>query len=202
MAMSALIALIQIVVIDVLMAADNAIAVGMVAATVSLDKRKKVMLYGTLAAVVLRISFALLAVHLLKVVGLTLAGGFLLAYVAYDMYRELYRGGSEATTPVAIKSDRSVFRAVALVVFADVSMSLDNVLAVAGAANGNVAVLIGGLLISVTLMSVAATFLASLIQKHRWLAWIGLCMVAYIALTLLYNGSHDVWMVMAGKISL
>jgi len=192
--MTEIFALVQIIAIDALMAADNAIVVGIAAASVPKNKRKKVIVLGTLAAVLLRIAFALVAVQLLEVIGLTLAGGLLLGYVAYDMYRELRRGEKEKQH-VAVteeEKDMTILRAVGLVVVADVSMSLDNVLAVAGAANGNVGILAGGLLVSVILMAVAASFLASVIQKHRWVAWVGLLMVAYVALSMMYHGASEV----------
>jgi YjbE family integral membrane protein len=191
--MTELFALLQIIAIDALMAADNAIVVGMAAATVPAKKRKKVIMIGTAAAVVLRIAFALVAVQLLKVVGLTLAGGLLLAYVAYDMYKELREGsGKEQHAAVVEKDDLSVARAVGLIIVADLSMSLDNVLAVAGAANGHIGILAAGLLVSVTLMAVAASALAAIIHKHRWVAWCGLFMVAYVALTMIYHGTTEV----------
>ncbi|MHB0865386.1 MAG: YjbE family putative metal transport protein [Minisyncoccota bacterium] len=190
--MTEIFALVQIIAIDALMAADNAIVVGMAAASVPIDKRKKVIVFGTMAAVVLRIAFALVAVELLKIIGLTFAGGLLLAYVSYDMYRELRRGGEEAPAAAETKNDMSFLRAVGLIVAADLSMSLDNVLAVAGAANGHLGLLVTGLLISVTLMAVAASFLASIIQKHRWVAWLGLLMVAYVALNMIYRGANEV----------
>ena len=191
--MPELFALLQIVAIDALMAADNAIVVGIAASSVPKDKRKKVIVLGTMAAVVLRIVFSLAAVQLLTIVGLTLAGGFLLAYVAYDMYRELHHGSEKKELGLSeTKDDLSVFHAVRLVVIADVSMSLDNVLAVAGAAGGHTGVLVAGLLISVTMMAVAANYLAAIIQKHRWVAWVGLLMVAYVALTMMYHGATEV----------
>jgi len=191
--MTQVLALLQIIAIDVLMAADNAIVVGIAAASVPAHKRKKVIILGTLAAVVLRIAFSLVAVRLLAIIGLTLAGGLLLAYVAYDMYRELHHGSEKEELGLKEANDElSVFRAVRLVVIADVSMSLDNVLAVAGAANGHIGILIIGLIISVSLMAVAANFLASIIRKHNWVAWVGLLMVAYVALTMLYRGATEV----------
>lgn len=186
-------AVIQIIAIDALMAADNAIVVGIAAASVPAHKRKKVIVFGTMAAVVLRIAFALVAVQLLEIVGLTLAGGLLLAYVTYDMYRELHQGSEKEELGLSeTNDDLSVFRAVRLVVIADVSMSLDNVLAVAGAANGHMGILVTGLLISVTLMAVAANFLAAIIKKHRSVAWVGLLMVAYVAATMMYHGASEV----------
>lgn len=190
--MTEVFALAQIIAIDVLMAADNAIVVGMAAASVPAAKRRNVIVFGTMAAVVLRIAFALVAVQLLQIVGLTLAGGLLLAYVSYDMYRELHRGSDTEPLVVEEKDGMSISRAVGLVVVADLSMSLDNVLAVAGAANGHLGILIIGLLVSVTLMAVAASALASVIQKHRWVAWCGLLMVAYVAITMLYRGTNEV----------
>lgn len=192
--MTELFAIVQIIAIDALMAADNAIVVGIAAASVPKEKRKKVIVLGTLAAVLLRIAFALVAVQLLKVIGLMLAGGLLLAYVAYDMYRELRRG-EKAERHGAIteeEKEMTVLRAVGLVVVADVSMSLDNVLAVAGAANGHMGILAGGLLVSVTLMAIAANYLAAIIQKYRWVAWVGLLMVAYVAVTMIYHGTTEV----------
>lgn len=185
-------ALIQIIAIDALMAGDNAIVVGMAAAAVPEDKRKKVIVLGTAAAVILRIAFAAVAVQLLKVVGLALAGGLLLAYVAYDMYRELRGTKNKNHAVVQTGEGVSVLRAVGLVIVADVSMSLDNVLAVAGAANGHTWILAMGLLISVILMAAAASAIARIIQKYHWVAWIGLCMVAYVALHMIWQGSHEV----------
>lgn len=189
--MTEIFALIQIIGIDALMAADNAVVVGMAAASVPKEKRRITIVLGTAAAVVLRICFSLVAVQLLEIVGLLLAGGLLLAYVAYDMYRELRRNSEKTEGAVSAPKEMSVLRAVGLVVVADVSMSLDNVLAVAGAANGHIGLLVIGLLVSVTLMAVAASALASIIQKHRWVAWVGLLMVTYVAVTMIWHGSHE-----------
>lgn len=191
--MPELFAVLQIIAIDALMAADNAIVVGIAAASVPKDKRKKVIFFGTMAAVLLRIVFALVAVQLLEITGLTFAGGLLLAYVTYDMYRELHHGSEKKELGLSeTKDDMSVFRAIRLVVIADLSMSLDNVLAVAGAANGHTGILVMGLLVSVTMMAVAANYLAAIIQKHKWVAWIGLLMVAYVAVTMIYHGASEV----------
>ena|SRR3989344_7566081 len=189
---TALWALVQIIAIDALMAADNAIVVGMAAATVPEEKRRKVIVFGTAAAVLLRIAFALIAVQLLKVIGLVLAGGLLLAYVSYDMYRELRGIKTKKHATTAPNEEVTVLRAIGLVIMADVSMSLDNVLAVAGAANGHTGILAIGLLISVILMAVAASALAKIIKKYHWVAWIGLCMVAYVALHMIWQGGHEV----------
>lgn len=197
--MTEVFALGQIILIDALMAADNAIVVGIAAASVPADKRRMTIILGTAAAVVLRIGFALIAVQLLEVVGLLLAGGLLLAYVAYDMYRELRRSSQEEHLAVEEKKEMSIWRAVGLVIVADVSMSLDNVLAVAGAANGHTGVLVTGLAISVVLMAVAASTLASLIKKHRWIAWVGLLMVLYVALSMIWHGGTEVLAMVAAR---
>jgi YjbE family integral membrane protein len=186
--------LIQIVTIDALMAGDNAIVVGMAAARVPIDRRRKVIILGTVVAVVLRISFALIAVQLLKVVGLMLAGGLLLLYVAYDMYRELHQTGRSIESDTAGPAhDLSIVRAIGLIVAADISMSLDNVLAVAGAAAGNMPTLVLGLAVSVTLMAFAANALAGVIGRYRWVAWIGLLMITYVALSMIWSGGEAVF---------
>ncbi|MEK7452913.1 MAG: YjbE family putative metal transport protein [Patescibacteria group bacterium] len=186
--------LIQIIAIDIIMAADNAIVVGMAAAAVSPESRKKVIIYGTLIAVVMRIAFALVAVELLKVIGLTLAGGLLLIYVSWDMYRQI-RGSKSSDKNNAVdekKKERSIFRAIVQVVIADLSMSLDNVLAVAGAAGSHTDILIIGLSISVVLMAIAASALANLIKKYSWIEWVGLAMISYVALSMIFRGLGEV----------
>jgi YjbE family integral membrane protein len=184
--------LVQVIAIDALMAGDNAIVVGMVAAGIPAQKRRRVIVLGTMAAILMRIILAIVAVRLLKVIGLALAGGLLLAYVAYTMYRELRESSKEGHLRAPAKADVSVLRGVGLIAMADLSMSLDNVLAVAGAASGNIPVLVIGLLISVTLMAVAASALAAIIQKHRFVAWLGLLMVAYVAVHMIVQGSIEV----------
>ncbi|MBI3671390.1 YjbE family putative metal transport protein [Candidatus Azambacteria bacterium] len=187
--------LMQIIAIDIMMAADNAIVVGMAAAAVAPEKRKKVLIYGTLIAVVMRIVFALVAVSLLKVIGLTLAGGLLLAYVCWDMYRAIKEGRDDEKNNIVDKEEKkeaSIMRAIMQVVIADISMSLDNVLAVAGAAGEHTNVLILGLFISVTLMAVAASALANMIHKHRWIEWIGLIMITYVAVSMIWHGLSEV----------
>ena len=193
-ALSELWSLIQIVAIDALMAGDNAVVVGTAAAAVPAKDRKQVIVLGTLAAVVMRILLSLVAVQLLKVIGLTLAGGLLLGYVAYSMYQEL-RGGCENESHTAVKANgngTTILRAVGTIAMADLSMSLDNVLAVAGAANGHLGIMVIGLLVSVTLMAMAASAIAKIIEKNRWVAWLGLIMVVYVAMSMIFHGGVEV----------
>ncbi len=184
----------QIIGIDVIMAGDNAVVVGMAAAAVPREMRRRTIVLGTAAAVVLRILLALVAVELLHIVGLTLAGGFLLGYVAYAMYQDLRGRAGEARGADGVRAPHSsVRRAVAAIVMADLSMSLDNVLAVAGAANGHLQVLVFGLMVSVVLMAVAASAIAKVIERHAWVAWIGLSLVAYVAVTMIVRGGGEVF---------
>lgn len=195
---SQLVAMVQIIFIDLVLAGDNAIVVGMAAASVPLEQRRRVIIWGTVAAVMLRIVFALLATQLLQIFGLTLAGGLLLAFVAYKMYRELVTHGRDEITPnealAGIKATRSktVSAAVWQVAMADLSMSLDNVLAVAGAAGDHVGVLIAGLIISIAMMALIANLIARLIHRHRWLAWVGLAIIAYVAVDMILRGTLQV----------
>jgi YjbE family integral membrane protein len=191
--------LIQVIIIDVVLAGDNAIIVGLAASRVAQDQRARVIFWGIAGAVVLRIAFAATAVHLLAIVGLTLAGGFLLLWVCWKMYRELTHGRAAHATAAAGAGPSSApvapmsFGAAVLqITIADVSMSLDNVLAVAGAAKGDVLVLIVGLAIGVLLMAVAANFIADLLARYPWIAWIGLLVIVYVALDMIYDGSREV----------
>jgi YjbE family integral membrane protein len=195
---SQLIALVQVIFIDLVLAGDNAIVVGMAAASVPLEQRKRVIIWGTAAAVVLRILFALLATQLLQIIGLTLAGGLLLAFVAYKMYQELRTHGKDEVTPdealagIKGKQPKTVSAAVWQVAMADLSMSLDNVLAVAGAAKDHVEVLVAGLVISIAMMALIANLIARLIHRHRWLAWVGLAIIAYVAVDMILRGTLQV----------
>lgn len=185
-------ALVSVVLIDVVLAGDNAIVVGLATALVPREMRRKVLFAGIGAAAVLRVLLALAAVDLLTIIGLTLAGGILLLWVAWKLYRELAaRAPHDAA---ASTSDRrhSVGGAVMRIVIADLSMSLDNVLAVAGTARNHPWILAGGLLLSVALMAVASQLLAKLLDRHRWIAWLGLAIVAYVALRMIYEGSLQV----------
>ncbi|HEV2264897.1 MAG TPA: YjbE family putative metal transport protein [Stellaceae bacterium] len=184
-------ALVSVVLIDVVLAGDNAIVVGMATALVPREMRRTVLLVGIGAAAALRILLALAAVDLLAIIGLTLAGGILLLWVAWKLYRDL---AARPPHDAASTSHRrhSVGGAVTRIIVADLSMSLDNVLAVAGTARNHPWILAGGLLLSVALMAVASQFLAKLLERHRWIAWVGLAIVTYVALRMIVGGSLQV----------
>ena len=194
------VALLNIILIDITLAGDNAIVVGMAASRVRPEMRAKVIFWGITAAVVLRILFAAVTTQLLAIVGLTLAGGLLLAWVCWKMYRGLVgsnghtleeiEGATEA--PVITGKELGFWGAVMQITAADVSMSLDNVLAVAGAAKGEPLVLVIGLGIAIVLMAVASHFIARLLVRHPWIAWIGLLVILWVALDMIYRGSHEV----------
>ena len=189
----------QILMIDLVLAGDNAIVVGALAAGLPEADRKKVIMFGVLAALVLRIVFALTVSQLLGIVGLVLAGGLLLLWVAWRMFRELHHSGESPGSPeisgdehsgiVARKSFAAAAWSVAL---ADVSMSLDNVLAVAGAAREHPNILVLGLILSVLLMGVASNIIAKYIERYRWIAWIGLAVIVWVASTMIRDGWNDV----------
>jgi YjbE family integral membrane protein len=194
-----LIALLQIIVIDVVLAGDNAIVVGMAAARVAPEMRAKVIFWGIAGAVLLRIGFAAITVQLLAIVGLTLAGGILLLWVCWKMYRELRHEPKAAPAGAAVSgsdaeagAQLSFWGAIVQIVVADVSMSLDNVLAVAGAAKGHTGVLVIGLAIAVVLMAVAASYIARLLARFPWLTWVGLVIVLYVAIEMMWRGSLEV----------
>jgi len=196
---SQLAALGQVIAIDLVLAGDNAIVVGMAAAAVPADRRRKVIFWGIGAAIGLRIFFALITTQLLAIIGLTLAGGVLLLWVCWKMFRELRSHGRDEVAPdkaleagaVAV-GGVTVGAAIWQIVVADVSMSLDNVLAVAGAAKDHPTVLIIGLLLSVILMGAAANMIAHLLHKHRWIGWLGLVIITYVALDMIWRGSQEV----------
>jgi len=186
-------ALVQVILIDLVMSGDNAIIIGMAVAGLPKENRTKIIVWGVAGATVLRIIFALLTTELLQIIGLTLAGGLLLLWVAYRMFRELRaKGHSEAAqaegTAVA-KSTKTTTQAMLQIIAADVSMSLDNVLAVAGAARDHVAVLIAGLALSVALMGLAANLVAQLLRRRPWLAYVGVAMILYVAVRMVWDGS-------------
>jgi YjbE family integral membrane protein len=195
---SAVTAFLEILFIDIVLAGDNAIVVGALAAGLPAEQRKKVILIGVLAALVLRIAFALVVSQLLQIVGLVLAGGILLLWVAWKMYRELRHKGESAGSDEVAGEDSGVrpaktFASAAWgVAVADVSMSLDNVLAVAGAARDHPYVLVFGLILSVVLMGVAANFIARYIERYRWIAWAGLLVILWVALKMIYEGAGHV----------
>lgn len=184
--------LVSVVLIDIVLAGDNAIVVGMATALVPREMRRKVLFAGIGAAAALRILLALGAVDLLAIIGLTLAGGILLLWVAWKLYRDLAAHASHGAAASTPHRHHSVSGAVTRIVIADLSMSLDNVLAVAGTARNHPWILAGGLLLSVALMAVASQLLAKLLERHRWIAWLGLAIVAYVALRMIYEGSLQV----------
>ena len=204
---SVLTALFQVIMIDLVLAGDNAIVIGLAAAGLPKEQRAKVILIGIGAATVLRIIFALLTTQLLQIVGLLLAGGLLLLWVCWKMWRELRTPheevveAEEALSDTDINKDGTVgskvprktfAQATWQIIIADVSMSLDNVLAVAGAARDHPYVLIFGLALSIALMGIAASFIANLLQKHRWIAYVGLAVILYVALDMIYRGVNEV----------
>jgi len=192
-------ALLEILLIDIVLAGDNAIVVGALAAGLPAEQRRKVIMLGVAAALVLRIAFALVVTQLLQIVGLILAGGFLLLWVAWKMWREL-RHDSESAGSAEIAGDehsglrpaKSYASAAWGVALADVSMSLDNVLAVAGAAREHPWILVFGLILSVILMGVAANFIARYIERYRWIAYVGLAVIVWVAGKMIWDGWHDV----------
>ena len=198
--LGALGALLSIVVIDVVLAGDNAIVVGMAAAGLAPSQRRRAIVWGILVATVLRICLALVAVQLLAVIGLTLAGGCLLLWVAWKFYRDL-RSGQANAEGAADAPPVDFSRALIRIVIADLSMSLDNVLAVAGTARGHVWVLAGGLVLSVALMGAASELTARLVARYRFVAWIGLAIVTIVALRMVYDGSAEVAGVFSSGIS-
>ena len=193
---AAITAFFEILFIDVVLAGDNAIVVGALAAGLPAEQRKKVIMIGVAAALVLRILFALVVSQLLQIVGLVLAGGILLLWVAWKMYREI-RHKDESTGSDEVSGDEhsglkpaKTFASAAWgVALADVSMSLDNVLAVAGAARDHPYVLVFGLVLSVLLMGVAANLIARYIDRYRWIAWGGLLVILWVALKMIYEGA-------------
>lgn len=185
-----LLALAQVLMIDIVLAGDNAVVIGLAAARVPPELRKKVILWGLAAAVALRVMLAVIAVKLMTVIGLTLAGGLLLLWVCWRFWRDIRGGAHHDAAPMA--PGASVKQAVIQILLADVSMSLDNVLAVAGAAREHPAVLVFGLLTSVALMGVAASWIARLLHRFRWIGYVGLLIVLYVALHMMWEGHRDV----------
>jgi YjbE family integral membrane protein len=186
-------ALLNIIMIDLVLAGDNAIVVGMAAARVAPEIRAKVIFWGIAAAVVLRMLFAAITVQLLAVIGLTFAGGILLLWVCWKMYRQIKMEDQvEHTATAANGTELGFWSAVGLITLADVSMSLDNVLAVAGAANGEPLAIVVGLAIAIVLMAVASHYIARLLVRYPWIAWIGLLIILWVALSMIYKGSHEV----------
>jgi YjbE family integral membrane protein len=202
----ALSAFFQVIMIDLVLAGDNAIVIGMAAGGLPKELRGKAILIGIAAATVMRIGFALITTQLLAITGLLLAGGLLLLWVCWKMYQELaishaeQEAAAEAVAGVDLNADgtiaggaprKTLRQAVLQIIVADVSMSLDNVLAVAGAAHAHPEILIFGLALSVALMGLASTFIAALLNKHRWIAWVGLVIILYVAAKMIYEGADQ-----------
>jgi YjbE family integral membrane protein len=197
---SPLTALVSVVLIDIVLAGDNAVVVGTAAAGLPPAQQRKVIMLGAGLALVARIVFALVAVQLLAIIGLVLAGGILLLWVAWKIWRELHNEGhaeehATSAKPAGAKTMRSAIMQVAV---ADISMSLDNVLAVAGAARDHPYIMIFGLLLSIALMAVAAQLIARLIDRYRWIAYVGLIIVLMVAVKMIWEGSLEVLHVMNG----
>jgi YjbE family integral membrane protein len=199
----ALTALFQVIMIDLVLAGDNAVVIGLAAAGLPKDQRNKAILVGIIAATVLRILFASITTQLLQVVGLLLAGGILLLWVCWKMWREIRAGAHDEEDALdALEQEggaergprRKTFKQAAWqIVVADVSMSLDNVLAVAGAAREHPIILVFGLALSIGLMGFAASFIARLLQRHHWIAYVGLVIILYVAGEMVYRGALEVW---------
>jgi YjbE family integral membrane protein len=186
-----IVAVAEVILIDIALAADNAIVVGLAASRVPPQTRRQAIVWGISGAVMLRLLFAGLVSELFSIIGLTLAGGLLLLWVCWKMFRELrgptHHNGLSASAPSA-----ALWRAVARMVVADVSMSLDNVLAIAGAARGNLLVLAIGLIVSVSLMATASTLLARLLERLPWIAWLGLLIVVFVAFDMIWRGLYEI----------
>ena len=176
----------QIVFIDLILAGDNAIVIGMVASQFPIDQRKKIIFFGIGGAVILRIVFTLMAAYLLQIAGLRLIGGILLLYISYKLYVDVVKNNSEDNKD--IKVDNSNFlKAMTTIIIADVTMSLDNVLGVAGAAKDHYLLLIFGLALSIALMATAAALISDWIKKYKWIAWFGLLAILVVAIDLIYT---------------
>ena len=196
-------ALLSVIAIDLVLAGDNAVVVGMAAAGLPPEQRRRAVLIGIAAAAGLRIVFAVFATQLLDVIGLLLAGGLLLLWVSWKLWREIQaesrrrRAGAvdHSEVPAAaapVTGDKTLRQAIVQIIIADVSMSLDNVLAVAGAARDHVTILIIGLALSVALMGVAATVIAGLLKRYHWISYVGLAVIAYVAVRMIYEGGEQV----------
>ena len=198
----------QVIMIDLVLAGDNAIVIGLAAAGLPKSQRAKAILIGILAATILRIIFAVFTSQLLQILGLLLVGGILLLWVCWKMWREL-RDTSHKAEDIAIeavseedidsdgviaksRNGKTFAQAAWQIIIADVSMSLDNVLAVAGAADGNLEILVIGLILSIAFMGLAASFIARLLNKHRWIAYVGLAIILYVATKMIYDGTIEV----------
>ena len=177
----------QIVFIDLVLAGDNAIIIGMVASQFPADQRKKIIFWGIAAAVILRIFFTLITAYLLQITGLRLIGGILLLYICYKLYVDVIKNNIDDKKDIKKVDNSSFLKAITTVIIADVTMSLDNVLGVAGAARDHYTLLIFGLVLSIALMATAATLISGWIQKYRWIGWLGLLAILAVAIELIYT---------------
>ena len=177
----------QIVFIDLVLAGDNAIIIGMVASQFPTDQRKKIIFWGIAAAVILRIFFTLITAYLLQITGLRLIGGILLLYICYKLYVDVIKNNIDDKKDVKKVDNSSFLKAITTVIIADVTMSLDNVLGVAGAARDHYTLLIFGLVLSIALMATAATLISGWIKKYRWIGWVGLLAILAVAIELIYT---------------
>lgn len=208
-------ALLQVIAIDLVLAGDNAVVIGLAAAGLPAAQRSKAIIIGIIAATVLRIAFASVTIQLLEIIGLLLVGGILLLWVCWKMWRELQtshndeQAALEALGDADLNADgtiaggaprKTLRQAATQIIIADVSMSLDNVLAVAGAARDHPTVMVIGLVLSIALMGIAASFIARLLGKHRWIAYVGLLIILYVALEMIYRGSLEVWPAVAAAV--
>ena len=176
----------QIVFIDLVLAGDNAIVIGMVASQFPLEQRKKIIFWGIGAAVILRIIFTLITAYLLQITGLRLIGGILLLYICYKLYIDVVKNNSEKKNEIKVDNS-NLLKSITTILIADVTMSLDNVLGVAGAAREHYLLLIFGLVLSIVLMAAAATLISNWIKKYKWIAWIGLIAILAVAIELIYT---------------
>ncbi len=194
------VALFNILMIDLTLAGDNAIVVGMAASRVHPSMRAKVIFWGIAGAVVLRIMFSAVAQQMLQIIGLTLAGGLLLLFVCWKMYRQIVEGEQQSIDDIENQvasnkitgNEQTFWAALWTITLADLSMSLDNVLAVAGAAGDSTLVLVIGLAVAIILMAVASNYIARLLHKYPWIAWVGLIIILFVALDMIYRDSHQV----------
>ena len=177
---------IQIILLDLVLAGDNAIIIGMVASQFPNEQRKKIIFWGIGAAIILRIIFTLITAYLLQITGLRLIGGLLLLYVCYKLYVDVVKGNASEEKSPSVENT-NFFKAITTIIIADVTMSLDNVLAVAGAAKDHYYLLIFGLVLSIILMAVAANLISQWIKKYKWIAWLGLLAILFVAIELIYT---------------
>lgn len=198
MDLSLVTAYLQIICINIVLSGDNVVVISLAAATLAPHLRKKAIFGGIVAATVIRIVFALVATQLLAIKGLLVVGGLLLLWVCWKMFVELRHGSEQAAVvdgegavEISLEPQKTLRQAVTQIVIADVSMSLDNVLAVAGSARQNRMALVFGLVLSAALMGLAASFVANLLARYRWIAWLGLAIITYVAFNMLYSGIED-----------